>query len=275
MVARVLSKNAQKVAKIIRKNEPSISNTELNKKLNTIMKEAGESAPAAKAKKMRKIPMDEVQKRLDARKKVDRNTQPGAGASKSKKTKPNADAAGKAFLKDKPPAGSGDQGKGRKLPRGNKKTGKLQQEFEALTPKAQRAEIAKGANSKYARVLRKLGKLKESKMGGGKVMNKKVTYRKEGKQIGSDPKTGATRGTGMEGFTSGKQLKDVPADKKGLSKLPTKVRNKMGFKKGGGQVMKYRKGGMVYMKNGGVVKASNDGDKLVAACYDNGKKSKA
>ena len=226
------------------------------------------------SKKMRKIPMGEVQRRLHSRKKVDRNTQPGAGVSKSKKTKPNADAAAKAFLKDKPLAGMGDGSK-RKLPRGNKKIGKLQQEFEALTPKAQRAEIAKGADSKYARVLKKLGKLKESKMGGGKVMNKKITYRKEGKQIGSDPKTGATRGTGMEGFTSGKQLKDVPADKKGLSKLPTKVRNKMGFKRGGGQVMKYRKGGMVYMKNGGVVKASNDGDKLVAACYDNGKKSKS
>ena len=87
----------------------------------------------------------------------------------------------------------------------------------------------------------------EKKAGGGKVM-----YRQ-----------------------SGGNLKDVPAENQGLSKLPTKVRNKMGFKKGGGQAMKYQKGGMVYMKNGGVVKASNDGDKLVAACYDNGKKSKA
>ena len=49
---------------------------------------------------------------------------------------------------------------------------------------------------------------------------------------------------------SGGNLKDVPAENQGLSKLPTQVRNKMGFKKGGGQVMKYRKGGMVYMNNG-------------------------
>ena len=33
-----------------------------------------------------------------------------------------------------------------------------------------------------------------------------------------------------------KNLKRVPAGKKGLSKLPTKVRNKMGFMKKGGKV---------------------------------------
>ena len=34
----------------------------------------------------------------------------------------------------------------------------------------------------------------------------------------------------------GSALKSVPADKKGLAKLPTKVRNKMGFMKKGGKV---------------------------------------
>ena len=34
----------------------------------------------------------------------------------------------------------------------------------------------------------------------------------------------------------GSALKSVPADKKGLAKLPTKVRNKMGFMKDGGKV---------------------------------------
>jgi hypothetical protein len=33
-------------------------------------------------------------------------------------------------------------------------------------------------------------------------------------------------------------LKPVPADKKGLQKLPSKVRNKMGFMKKGGMVKK-------------------------------------
>ena len=36
--------------------------------------------------------------------------------------------------------------------------------------------------------------------------------------------------------TGGKVLKEVPADKKGLKKLPTAVRNKMGFMKKGGKV---------------------------------------
>ena len=43
----------------------------------------------------------------------------------------------------------------------------------------------------------------------------------------------------------GGSLKPVPADKKGLAKLPTKVRNKMGFMK---------KGGRAKMKSGGLAK---------------------
>ena len=43
----------------------------------------------------------------------------------------------------------------------------------------------------------------------------------------------------------GGSLKPVPAGKKGLSKLPTKVRNKMGFMK---------KGGRAKMKSGGLAK---------------------
>jgi len=42
-------------------------------------------------------------------------------------------------------------------------------------------------------------------------------------------------------------LKKVPAKNKGLSKLPTPVRNKMGFKKKGGEVApKKMKGGGLY-----------------------------
>ena len=57
----------------------------------------------------------------------------------------------------------------------------------------------------------------------------------------TNPKTGATRGSGAP-------------------MVPVK-------KMGGGKVMKYKKGGMVYMKNGGAV-GSKEGAKLVAACYD-------
>lgn len=38
-----------------------------------------------------------------------------------------------------------------------------------------------------------------------------------------------------------KALKKVPGDKKGLSKLPTAVRNKMGYMKKGGKVFKAHK----------------------------------
>jgi hypothetical protein len=40
----------------------------------------------------------------------------------------------------------------------------------------------------------------------------------------------------------GGSLKDVPSDKVGLSKLPTAVRNKMGYKKAGGPI-KMKMGG--------------------------------
>ena len=53
-----------------------------------------------------------------------------------------------------------------------------------------------------------------------------------------------------------KQLKSAPAGNKGLKKLPTEVRNKMGFMSKGGTVMK-SKGGAVKMSKGGAVKMSN------------------
>lgn len=38
-------------------------------------------------------------------------------------------------------------------------------------------------------------------------------------------------------------MKDVPENNSGLKKLPTEVRNKMGFKKYGGSVKKMKHGG--------------------------------
>ncbi len=43
---------------------------------------------------------------------------------------------------------------------------------------------------------------------------------------------------------SGGALKSVPDGSKGLSKLPTKVRNNMGYMKSGGKVKKMKDGGM-------------------------------
>jgi len=60
----------------------------------------------------------------------------------------------------------------------------------------------------------------------------------------------------------GSGLKPVPADNKGLSKLPTPVRNKMGFMKDGGMVKKRAKSkskksrGMGVAKRGGKFKGT-------------------
>ena len=78
-----------------------------------------------------------------------------------------------------------------------------------------------------------------------------------------------------------KQLKDVPEGNKGkgLSKLPTPVRNKMGFKKQGGsltddikKIKKRKGGGMVYQLYGGSTKDFSDGNKFIQSFYDKGGK---
>ena len=49
------------------------------------------------------------------------------------------------------------------------------------------------------------------------------------------------KGMGLEMAEGGIALKLVPSDKKGLKKLPKKVRNKMGYMKKGGAVKKRAK----------------------------------
>ena len=58
--------------------------------------------------------------------------------------------------------------------------------------------------------------------------------------------------------------KDANGATRGSDDAPMVSAKKMG----GGQVMKYKKGGMVYKKHGGVVKAASGGDSLIASCYD-------
>ncbi len=91
----------------------------------------------------------------------------------------------------------------------------------------------------------------------------------------SNIKLQVTRGNKM------KQLKDVPEGNKGkgLSKLPTAVRNKVGFKKQGGsltddikKIKKRKGGGMVYQLYGGSTKDFSDGNKFIQSFYDKGGK---
>jgi hypothetical protein len=64
---------------------------------------------------------------------------------------------------------------------------------------------------------RGMGKINPSKMPG-----KKVIHRKDKPQ-------------NVDMYAAGGQLKEVPEDNTGLSKLPTEVRNKMGYMKEGGK----------------------------------------
>ena len=120
----------------------------------------------------------------------------------------------------------------------------------------------------------------DKKMGGGKVMKKKVTYRKEGKKIGS-PLTGNQKKLDVDndGKITKKDFDTINAKPKSKPPVTDSTNPKTGAtrgsgapmapvnKMGGGKVMKYKKGCMVYMKNGGVVIASKSGDDLVSSCY--------
>ena len=65
------------------------------------------------------------------------------------------------------------------------------------------------------------------KMKGGGTMNTKMSTK------------GGMKGGGMtKGYQKGGALKKPTADQKGLQKLPTKVRNDMGFMKAGGMATK-------------------------------------
>ena len=56
--------------------------------------------------------------------------------------------------------------------------------------------------------------------------------------------------------------KDVPTDNPGLAKLPTEVRNRMGYKKKGGKVNANSMGRGVNLANGGRIVYKEGGDQI-------------
>ena len=70
----------------------------------------------------------------------------------------------------------------------------------------------------------------------------------------SKKEAGAAKAMNLQRLKKTKKeaLKSVPADNKGLKKLPTKVRNKMGYKKAGGSMKKkgYKAGGSISKPRG-------------------------
>ena len=95
--------------------------------------------------------------------------------------------------------------------------------------------------------------LKTCKTGCGKMKSggaiKKVKKMAQGGQMYGIPQTGPTgpnyqgvdtmkKGGSVKKMSKGGSLKPVSSDQKGLAKLPTAVRNKMGYQKKGGIVKK-------------------------------------
>jgi hypothetical protein len=78
---------------------------------------------------------------------------------------------------------------------------------------------------------------------GGFLRGAPRVSKAEKQSADSSYKKGGSVGTSKKPkMAMGGTLKDVPSDKKGLAKLPTEVRNKMGYKKMGGST-KMKMGG--------------------------------
>lgn len=124
----------------------------------------------------------------------------------------------------------------------------------------------------------------EKKKGGGKVM-----YRKAGRKVGggmTDKEIIAHyRAVGEQGIIGGRGAKEIRNFKKTDPTKKSNIKKRMtGFdkakkektlskspdvykSKGGGKVMKYKKGGIIYKKGGGVIKANSGGQGIVDSGY--------
>jgi len=93
--------------------------------------------------------------------------------------------------------------------------------------------------------------MRKKMMGGGMMMQRPM-YKKGGVSVGPKKRSEhmkklknklEKKAKDRMGLKMGGSLKAVPADNKGLKKLPTEVRNKMGFMKDGGKVKTFKKAG--------------------------------
>ena len=105
-------------------------------------------------------------------------------------------------------------------------------------------------DSKKKPVKKMGGGMMKSKMAskGGKMGGKMVRGYKDGDEVRKSGSVGVGKNSKKdEPRTGGQGGKVVPRDKKGLAKLPKKIRNKMGYKAEGGMMAKkgYSKGGAV------------------------------
>ena len=250
--AKVLTKLAGEAAKVIRKQNPSISNKELTKEVNEMMGKIKPPKPKPKAP-------------------------PATGLSKPTVAKNKRKSEYEANIARM----GGGSNPGSNAARQKAMIGKeLQDAWQGLSKTAKNAERVKGKKSEFYSIIRKLSptrkrkpvntpetKIDTSNFGddryagslkaGGKVMKRKAGG-KVSDTKNAMPKDKPTPPIGKGAVARGNRMSKMEVDS-------AKAVNK---KMGGGQVMKYKKGGMVYKKHGGVVKAASGGDSLIASCYD-------
>ena len=103
-------------------------------------------------------------------------------------------------------------------------------------PMMQRPMMEKGG--KVMEAAKAAAKRAKDKRASDRMKNSKPSKKSGSSAVDVFKSYGKYDGKPIE-LKDGGSLKSVPADKKGLKKLPTKVRNKMGFMKKGGKVRKF------------------------------------
>lgn len=114
----------------------------------------------------------------------------------------------------------------------------------------------------------------ESEMFPGKMIPKSKSNYENGFNIATGKQNAPKKSVPKKKMKAGGSLKPVAADQKGLSKLPTAVRNKMGYQKTGGMTKKAMYGVDMtpdaMMKMGGKAKKAMSGTMM----YKSGGKAK-
>ena len=108
-----------------------------------------------------------------------------------------------------------------------------------------RVDAEKAFSKKGKRNLRdeKSRIVRELKAKGGTISGNKSQKKKFRPTKSVKPKAAGSKGKYYREFADGGSLKPVKPSQKGLKKLPTQVRNKMGYMKNGGRA-KMRSGGL-------------------------------
>ena len=149
----------------------------------------------------------------------------------------------------------------------------LQDEWQGLSKKAKNAERVKGKDSEFYSIIKKLSPTRKRKpLTGPNTPETPIDTRNFGDVRGD----GSLKAGGkvMKRKAGGKVSDTKNAKPKSKPTPPSDDGavargNRMSkMEAGSAKAMKYKKGGMVYKKHGGVVKASSGGDSLIASCYD-------